>query len=180
MYRRHPMEGRVGRNGGRFSRREFLRTSAGAALTVPSLSAILAACSNPREQQGTAFKVATPDNPVTLPMVGEPIPDGLKPEKGATLQIFNWDAYMWRRIIQEFCDQYDCDYEWTPFHNMETAVSKMQTGQLKFDVVFPTYDVLGKLVTGKLLQPLNHSYIPNLEANAWDMFQNPFYDQGWR
>jgi spermidine/putrescine transport system substrate-binding protein len=59
-------------------------------------------------------------------------------------------------------------------------VAKIQTGQLKFDVFFPTYDVLGKLVNGKYLQPLNHSYIPNLEANAWDMFQNPFYDQGWR
>ena len=77
MYRPHPMQGRVGRRGTRFSRREFLRTSAGAALTVPSLSAILAACGNPREEQATGFQVATPDNPVTLPMVGEQIADCL-------------------------------------------------------------------------------------------------------
>ena len=162
------------------SRRQFLHRSAGAAVALPSMATILAACSNPREQQKSAFKVATPDNPVTLPMVGEPIADGLQPEKGATLQIYNWDAYMWKRVVQEFCDAYDCDYEWTPFHNMETAVSHIQTGQLKFDVLFPTYDVLGKLVNGQYLQPLNHSYIPNLEANCWDMFRNPFYDQGWR
>jgi spermidine/putrescine transport system substrate-binding protein len=180
MYRRHPMEGRIGRPSQGLTRRDFLRASAGAAVALPSLSAILAACSNPREQQASAFEVATPDNPVTLPMMGEPIKDGLAPEKGATLQIFNWDAYMWKRIIDEFCAENDCDYEWTPFHNMETAVSKIQTGQLKFDVFFPTYDVLGKLVHGEYLQPLNHSYIPNLEANAWDVFQNPFYDQGWR
>lgn len=183
MYRRHPMEGRVGRRPHPLTRREFLRASAGAAVGVPSLAAILAACGgNPREEQGAAdeFQVATPDNPVTLPLVGEPIADGLEPEKGATLQIFNWDAYMWKRVIEEFCEEYDCDYEYNRFYNMEEAVTKIQTEQLKLDVFFPTYDVLGKLVNGGYLQPLNHSYIPNLEANAWETFQNPFYDQGWQ
>jgi spermidine/putrescine transport system substrate-binding protein len=183
MYRRHPMEGRVGRRPRPLTRREFLRASAGAAVGVPSLAAILAACGgNPRDQGGTAdgFQVATPDNPVTLPLVGEPIPDGLEPEKGATLQIFNWDLYIWRRVIEAFCEKYDCDYEYNRFYNMEEAVTKIQTGQLKLDVFFPTYDVLGKLVNGEYLQPLNHSYIPNLEANAWETFQNPFYDQGWQ
>ena len=165
------------------TRRQFLRRSAGAAVALPSLSAILAACSNPREEQAkeaSELKVAAPDNPVTLPMNGEAIADGLQPEKGAKLQIFNWSAYTWKHVIEEFCETYDCDYEYTQFYNMETAVSKIQTGQQKFDVFFPTYDVLGKLVHGGFLQPVNHSYIPNLEANAWDIFKNPFYDQGWR
>ena len=174
----HPMERRYLRR--RMSRRDFLRGSAAAAIGVPSLSALLAACTNPRNQQVNTFQVATPNNPVTLPMVGEAIADDLPNEKNATLQIFNWDAYTWKKVIEEFCEQHDCDYEYTPFHNMETAVSKIQTGQLKFDVFFPTYDVLGKLVHGGYLQPLNHSYIPNLESQVWDQFQNPFYDQGWR
>jgi spermidine/putrescine transport system substrate-binding protein len=186
MWQRHPREGakalREGleRQLGRpLSRREFLRASAGAAVAVPTLSAILAACgSNPRTQVASGFKVATPDNPVKLPIIGQPIADGLTPETGATLQIFNWDAYMWKRVIDDFCTQNNCDYEWTTFNNMEEAVAKIQTGELKIDVFFPTYDVLGKLVNGKYLQPLNHSYIPNLQANVWDYLQNPFYDQG--
>jgi spermidine/putrescine transport system substrate-binding protein len=85
---------------------------------------------------------------------------------------------MWKPVIQEFCDKYDCDYEWTTFNSMEEAIAKIQTGQLKFDVFFPVYDQLGKLVTAGYLMPLNRSYIPNLEADVWEMFQNPFYDQG--
>jgi spermidine/putrescine transport system substrate-binding protein len=188
MSQRHPREGAkalresMERQLGRpLSRREFLRATAGAAVAVPTLSAILAACGgNPRTQVQSGFQVATPDNPVKLPVVGQPIADGLAPEKGATLQIYNWDAYMWKRVVQEFCDKYDCDFEWTTFNNMEEAVSKIQTGELKIDVFFPTYDVLGKLVNGGYLQPLNQSYIPNLEANCWEIFRNPFYDQGWQ
>src|SRR5437773_2767372 len=102
MSNRHPREGakalREGleRQLGRpLSRREFLRASAGAAVTVPTLSAILAACSNPRTQiqQQSASQIATPDNPVKLPLVGQPIADNLPAEKNATLQIFNWDLY---------------------------------------------------------------------------------------
>jgi spermidine/putrescine transport system substrate-binding protein len=185
MAQRHPREGwKAARThtesiiGRRLSRREMLQIVGGSALALPSLSAILSACSNPRETSTEKFKVATPDNPVTLPKVGHSIADGLQPEKGATLQIYNWDAYMWKPVIQEFCDKYHCDYEWTHFNNMEEAIAKIQTGQLKFDVFFPTYDQLGKLVSAGYLMPLNKSYIPNLEANVWEMFQSPFYDQG--
>jgi spermidine/putrescine transport system substrate-binding protein len=183
MARRHPREGwksarelaehRAGRP---LSRREMLRIMGGSALAVPTMSAILAACSNPRESSASGFSVATPDNPVTLPIKGETIADDAQPEKGATLQIYNWDAYMWKRVIQDFCDKNDCDYEWTTFNNMEEAIAKISTGQIKFDVFFPTYDQLGKLVDAEYLMPLNKTFIPNLEANAWDMFKSPFYD----
>ena len=184
---RHPREGwkaarqfMEARTGRPVSRRDFLRTSAGAGIALPSLAAIMAACTDPREatEGSNAPEIgnATPQNPRTLDIVGETLPDGLEPEKGATLQIFNWDAYMWRRIIEEFCTEYDCDYEWTTFNNMEEAVSKIQTGQFNFDVFFPTYDVLGKLVAGGYLKPLNKSYIPNM-SELWDEMQSPFYDQ---
>jgi spermidine/putrescine transport system substrate-binding protein len=174
------LERRLGRP---VSRREFLRASAVVAAT-PGLSAILAACGgDPRKAtgqgpSGSGFEVATPDNPVTLP-AGTPIADGLPSETGATLQLFNWTYYIWRPIVQRFCDAEGCDFDITTFDNMEEGVSKLQTGELKIDVFFPTYDHLGKLVHSELLQPLNHSYIPNID-NVWETFQNPFYDQGWQ
>ncbi len=39
---------------------------------------------------------------------------------------------------------------------------------------------MGKLVAGDLLQPLNHELVPALEANNWGVFQDPYYDLGWR
>ena len=58
-------------------------------------------------------------------------------------------------------------------------MSKLRSG-LQFDVLMvATVDVLGQLIEGKLVQPLNHSYIPNI-TQAWSDFTNPFYDQGWQ
>ncbi len=62
---------------------------------------------------------------------------------------------------------------------MEEGISKMSSGQIQADVFFPTVDYLTRLVEAKLLRPLNHDLIPNLDANVWPQFQNPFYDQGW-
>ena len=34
------------------------------------------------------------------------------------------------------------------------------------------------MVVGKLLQPLNHDYLPNLQKTIWPAFRDPFYDKG--
>jgi spermidine/putrescine transport system substrate-binding protein len=172
---RHPRE----RRPGDLSRRDFLRRSAGAAVALPSAAAILAACSNPTTTNANkGFEIARPDQPVSLPLHQQPIADGLQPETGATLKIFNWDQYMWKHVIIEFCDKYNCDFEITTFNNMDGALGKINTGQLAFDVFVPTIDIVGKLVAADYLQPLNKSYIPNLEANIWPEYQSPFYDKG--
>jgi len=109
----------------------------------------------------------------------EPIKSGLAPEKGATLQIYNWVAYINESVVKNFCKKYQCKYQITTFNTMEEAIAKLASGQLKFDIFFPTIDEIGPLVEEKLMRPLNHSYIPNI-ANAWPDYQNPFYDQGWQ
>src|SRR6185503_3918330 len=60
---------------------------------------------------------------------------------------------------------------------MDEAVEKLRTGSTKFDVFFPTPDVIGKVVAGKLLQPINQTYITNFD-NVWPALQDPFYDKG--
>jgi spermidine/putrescine transport system substrate-binding protein len=47
-------------------------------------------------------------------------------------------------------------------------------------VFWPTAGYIEELVAGKIVQPINHSYIPNLAANVWTSLQNPWYDQGSR
>ena len=67
----------------------------------------------------------------------------------------------------------------TTFNNTDEAMAKLRSGQVSFDVFVPTIDLMGQLVEGKLIQPLNHSYIPNI-SQAWSDFTNPFYDGKWR
>ena len=183
----HPRERRNG-----FSRRDFLRSSLGAAVTLPSAAAILAACSKPGGSTGGnagavgtggvdlggPYPIATYDAPVTWTIHDDvqPIADGLKPESGATLQLYNWDQYIWKKVVEKFCSKFDCDYKITTFQNMDEALTKIRTEELKFDVFFPTTDTFGKLVSSKLIQPLNHSYLPHHSENNWPQFQSPYYD----
>ncbi len=107
------------------------------------------------------------------------IASGLQPETGATLQIFNWVAYVNQACLNHFAKKYNCKVQVTTFNTMNEALSKLRSG-LSFDVFMGvTVDVLGQLIESKLIQPLNHSYIPNI-SQAWPDFTNPFYDQHWQ
>jgi spermidine/putrescine transport system substrate-binding protein len=182
---KHPRERRSG-----MSRRDFLRSSMGAAALLPSASAVLTACARPGEETqagavgtggldlGGPYPIATMDAPVTWTIYDDlqPIDDALQPESGATLHIYNWDQYIWKKVVERFCAKYDCDYKITTFQNMDEALTKIRTGELEVDIFFPTTDVFGKLISAKLLQPLNHSYIPHLKDNVWSQLQSPYYD----
>jgi spermidine/putrescine transport system substrate-binding protein len=160
------------------SRRQLLMAGAGLAL-----GGMLAGCSstNPAAGKGSAVPLPRQDSPVTWPVYNDnkAIASGLAPETGATLQIYNWVAYINESVIKSFCKKHNCNYSLTTFNTMEEALSKLTSGELKFDVFFPTVDVLGQLVAAKMIRPLNQSYIPNM-ANTWADYRNPFYDQGWQ
>lgn len=171
------------------NRRDFLRRSAGAAAALPGAAAILAACTKPGQTSRTSIEErllanpARPDHPVTLPLYQDPISASTPIEKGATLQIYNWADYLWPRLFREFEDKfskYDVKVSLTTFNDIDGGVAKLSAGQVAPDVFFPDPSELTKLVVSKLLQPLQHDLIPNLAANYWSEFQNPFYDQQWR
>lgn len=173
----------------RMSRRDFLRRSAGAAVTLPGAAAILAACTKPGQSTRTSIEEellanpARPDHPVTLPLYQDPIAVSTPIEKGATLQVYNWADYLWPHLFREFEDKYskyDVKVSLTTFNDIDGGVAKLSAGQVAPDVFFPDPSELTKLVVSKLLQPLQHDLLPNLAANYWPEFQNPFYDQQWR
>ena len=92
----------------------------------------------------TTSRSRGPNNPVTWPSAGNTtIPNGLAPETGATLQIYNWVAYINQACVNSFAKKYNCKVEVTTFNTMDEALSKLNSG-LKFDVLMgATVDVLG-------------------------------------
>jgi spermidine/putrescine transport system substrate-binding protein len=170
----------------KLSRRQFLTRTGRAALAVPGMSAILAVCGKPGSSVGeasaTGRPLARPDRPVTLPLRGRPIPTDTPPEKGATLRVYNWADYIWKKTLAEFEDRFDCTVEYQSFFTLEEAVQKIQSDQIRADVYFPGPGYLAKVVYADLVQPLNHDLIPNMEANVWKLFWDPgpWYDRGWR
>ncbi len=189
MAGRHPMDS----SSRRWSRRQFLTRAAGGAIAVPSMAAVLAACdkpgTTPPSGNGTdtgEIPLARPDSPVELPLNGDAIATDTPIEEGATLQVYNWDAYMYKAVLKAFEEEYGVSIEWTTFNNMEEGIQKVVSGQVQPDVFFPTTDYISRLVqgaeSGPLIQPLNHELVPNLQANVWPSFSDPgpFYDLGAR
>jgi spermidine/putrescine transport system substrate-binding protein len=166
----------------RLARREFLRRSALGAVGLALAPSLLAACGGDDDGDGTATELplARPDSPVTLPLYDDnaAIASGLDPE-GGPLRIYNWVDYLWPKKLKEFGKEYGVDVEVTTFSTMDEAIAKLASGAANFDVFFPTTDRISRLAYGKLVQPLNRDYVPNL-ANVWTALQDPFYDQGSR
>jgi spermidine/putrescine transport system substrate-binding protein len=171
------------------SRRNFLRNAALTAVATPSIGAFLASCSSaggalPGSTATAALKLASPKNPVTWPIATDnPAPvEGAAPEKNATLRLYNYDSYIDPAAIKSFEKKYastGVKVTVSTFNDTDEAITKIRGGKVPYDIYFPSYDQISKMVTAKLIRPLNHSLFPNI-SNLWETYQNPWYDQGWR
>jgi spermidine/putrescine transport system substrate-binding protein len=163
------------------SRRRLLQGTIwlGAGVGVASL---LSACNDESSSSSGAsapYPLARPDEPVTLPVKDSnpPIDDGLSPETGGVFKILNYDAYMAPGIMKDFGAKYDVEVQVTPYNNYDEMLSKIRAPGASFDLVFPGPSQMSKMVYTDLIQPLNHSYMPNL-TNVWPEYQDPWYDKG--
>jgi spermidine/putrescine transport system substrate-binding protein len=172
----HPRERPIWRP--RMSRREALRLMAGAA----AAGAMLAGCGSGNSSSSTAqVVVGTREDPVKQPLYDDNpmIESGLEPEKGP-LRVYNWADYIYTRVLKDFEEEFGVEVELTTFYNLEEATRKLRTGKVDFDVFVPTAEIIPKFVAGKLLQPINRDYLPNLKKNVWPMLADPYYDRGSR
>jgi spermidine/putrescine transport system substrate-binding protein len=178
----HPKD----RNGG-LSRRDFLLRSAGAATILSGAGGVLAACASETTAEaptGTSgellgpggLPIARPDKRVTMPLWEDPIESGLKPETGGTFTVYNYPAYLYKKLLKEFGQKYGVDVQYTAFDNISSGIQRLASGAVTPDVMEMTPDNLSRAVAGKLIKPLNLDYIPNLAKNVWPDLVSPFYD----
>lgn len=166
------------------SRREFLARSAKMGLALPTAAAIFAACSSGSSTStsggGTsALQLAGPNNPVTLPISADnaAIADGLSAESGP-LRIFGYDDYIWKKVLNAYTEQTGAKIEYTVFDTADEMTAKMLSNGSNFDIVVTvTVDNVGKLAAGNLIQPLNKTYLPNVQDQLWPELPD-FFDVG--
>lgn len=179
-----------GNDGVGTNRRTFIRRAATAAAGI-SAPGLLAACGSSSSAGGGStsaaalgpggLALARLTNPVTLPLYADnkAIASGLPPEKGP-LQFYNWIQYINMDVVKAFEKKYGVQVQISTFTTIDEAIAKVSSGAVQFDLFTPETVFIERLAVGKLLQPLNHSYIPNLAANVWPALQNPWYDQSSR
>jgi len=171
------------------TRRQFLIRAGTVVGTLSGADLLLSACGGSAKSAATTtgtngvlmgpggIPLARRDHPVTLPLYAdnEAIASGLDAEQGP-LQLFNWAAYINPATVKKFEKEHNVKVTITTFENEDEAVAKLTAGKADFDVWWTTVDLVSRAVAGKLIQPLNHSYLPNLK-NVWPVLQNPYYDQ---
>jgi spermidine/putrescine transport system substrate-binding protein len=161
-------------------RRSVVKGALAAGISTPALAAFLTACGT-KTHSAAAVKIPSPTNPVTWPLskANAAIDAGQTPKAGSTLRIYNYADYLSPRVVKDFESKYDVKVRLSTFNDADEALTKVASKDLKFDLYFPSYDSLGKLVGADLLRPLTRDYLTNY-GNLWSSFQNPWYDQGAR
>ncbi|HXV70125.1 MAG TPA: spermidine/putrescine ABC transporter substrate-binding protein [Acidimicrobiia bacterium] len=164
-----------------YTRRDFLQRAAVLGIAIPALPSILAACAERGGGEGAELVIGTPSSPVQQPLFDDnpAIDSGLEPESGP-LRLYNWEDYINPEIIPMAAEALGVEIEETTFFNEEEALSRLSSGEVSYDVWFPTSQRIPVAVTANLIQPLNHDYLPNLSANVWPQLADPYYDQGSR
>ncbi|MGH2889731.1 MAG: extracellular solute-binding protein, partial [Solirubrobacteraceae bacterium] len=124
--------------------------------------------------------VASKGNPLTLPISSDnkPIPSGRSPEKGPFV-IYDWADYLSPAVVKSFEQKYGVSAQVTNFASIDEALNKISSGTITADVWVPDANHMLQLVQAKLIQPINHSYIPNLN-NVIPAAGDPWYDKGAR
>jgi spermidine/putrescine transport system substrate-binding protein len=89
------------------SRRSFLWRSAGATVALTAGGALLEACGGGSQRERLAKSgpvLASPSNPVKWPIYpdNQPIAAGMQPERNATLKLYNWSDYIYKKVVQDF------------------------------------------------------------------------------
>jgi spermidine/putrescine transport system substrate-binding protein len=158
---------------GRLTRREAVKL-----LLASGAAAALFPAPGRADDTVGGIPLARPDKPVTLPTFRQPIESGMKPESGGRFYIFNYDEYVDPKLMEAFGNKYGVKVVLNAFGDIDEAITKLAAGTIDADVTELTNNRIAQAVAGKLLQPLNHDYIPNLKANVWPSLQSPYYDQG--
>ena len=94
------------------------------------------------------------------------------------LRLLNYDAYVSPDVVADFERRYGVKVEITTITTDTEALTKIASGAVRVDVHHSMAgSLIGRLIDGNLLQPLNRSYLPNF-GNIVEALQDPWYDKG--
>ena len=93
------------------------------------------------------------------------------------LNFYNWDTYIGETTLADFKAASDVDVNMQLFATNDELFAKLRAGNPGFDVIVPSNDFVERMVQSQLIQPLDHSLIPNLK-NIDPAFINVPYDPG--
>lgn len=95
----------------------------------------------------------------------------------AKLNFYNWDTYIGETTLADFRKATGVEVNMSLFATNDELFAKLKAGNPGFDVIVPSNEFVTRMTEARLIQPLDHSRIPNLK-NIDPAFMNPDYDPG--
>jgi spermidine/putrescine transport system substrate-binding protein len=181
------------------TRRQLIQGGLGAAVLAAG-GGVLAGCENTTAAIGACDTASTSalveskplgplglplprtDNSVTWALLDDnrAVASGRNGE-GGTLRLYNYADYIYPGLLKKFEKAYNCKVQVATYNSADEAYAKLSAGSVGFDVVLGlTGSHIVELQAKRLMAPLNHDYLPNLQKNIWPALQSPFYDLGAR
>lgn len=78
-----------------------------------------------------------------------------------TLKLYTWGEYMGENLISDFEDQFGVKVNVEYFDSNEAMYTKLQSGEA-YDVLVPSDYMIERLKAENMLQPLDHTLVPNM------------------
>ena len=94
------------------------------------------------------------------------------------LKLYNWGEYMGENLISDFEKEFGVKVIVELFDSNETMYTKLQAGD-SYDIIVPSDYMIERLLAEDMLQPIDHSLIPN-ETVLTDALEQFDYDPGYK
>ncbi len=96
----------------------------------------------------------------------------------AKLSFYNWDTYIGETTLADFQTASGVEVNMELFGDNAELFAKMREGNPGYDVIVPSNDFVDRMRQADILQPLDHSKIPNFGKNVAPLFQEADFDPG--
>ena len=135
------------------------------------LSSLMSALSRRQFLQGTGAVAAG------ISVTGLPNLAAAADEEEKKLVFYNWDTYIAPETIPQFTDQTGIQVTMDLFADTSELFAKLREGNKGYDVIVPSNDWVPRMVAADMIQPLDHSKIPNMKY-MFPRFMDPAFDPG--
>ena len=99
---------------------------------------------------------------ILLTLVGCSKSDPVDKYGSDVLNVFNWGEYIGEDVIANFEEEYGVKVNYSLFESNEIMYTKLLSGNT-YDVIVPSDYMIERLVEEELIQPLDYSYMTNLD-----------------
>ena len=95
------------------------------------------------------------------------------------LNVYNWDTYIGETTLDTFMEKSGIEVQYDLFASNEELFAKLKAGNPGYDIIVPTDYTLADMIQINMVQPLDHSKIPNIKNIDPDpVFSDPSFNPG--